>query len=128
MAEQLTDGMKDLLNDIDSVHPKRREAFLSRLREGELEEALMFLYGYSIEVPTWWSNGGGMAFRRDALPDDHPGSIPNYILNELGLIPSDFGYGTVCCPHCGQSLDQKTLNLIKKQTFVEDFEGLSKNP
>ncbi len=45
-----------------------------------------------ISVPAWYRPGGGMMYKRDCLPSEHPGSIYNYIKNELKLNPEDYGY------------------------------------
>jgi hypothetical protein len=43
-----------------------------------------------IEIPVWWNNGG-MLVRRDCLPIIHPEHTYNYIKDNLGLIPEDYG-------------------------------------
>lgn len=50
----------------------------------------------TIEVPEWWSNGGGMMYRRDALEPEHPESTYNYIKNVLNKIPEEYGYYISC--------------------------------
>lgn len=44
-----------------------------------------------IEVPVWWSTGGGSMIRRDALETDHPHSTYQY-LKRHGYTPEDYGY------------------------------------
>lgn len=46
----------------------------------------------TIEVPAWYSNGGGMMVLRDSLEPSHPESTYSYIKNVLGLTPEDYGY------------------------------------
>lgn len=43
-----------------------------------------------IEIPVWWRNGG-MLYRRDCLPINHPEHTYNYVKNKLGVIPEDYG-------------------------------------
>lgn len=45
----------------------------------------------SIEVPVWWSNGGGMSYRRDSLEHDHPEHTYNYVKRTYGVDPKLFG-------------------------------------
>jgi len=44
-----------------------------------------------IEVPTWWVPGGGMMYRRDCLPSDHPESEYNYIKKTYNVRPEEYG-------------------------------------
>lgn len=58
-----------------------------------------------IQVPVWHKNGG-MWIRRDCLDSTHPASYFNYIKNELGLDPEDYGY------YCTQLTEEQT-ELLK---------------
>jgi hypothetical protein len=44
-----------------------------------------------IEVPVWWSPGGGVSYRRDCLSPDHPEHTYNYIKTQLGVDPELYG-------------------------------------
>jgi hypothetical protein len=56
-----------------------------------------------IQVPVWVKDGG-MMINRQYLSPEHPDSYFNYIKNELGLDPEDYGY------YCTQlSEEQKKL-------------------
>jgi hypothetical protein len=44
-----------------------------------------------IEIPVWWSNGDGMIYRRECLSITHPEHTYNYVKNQMGLIPEDYG-------------------------------------
>jgi hypothetical protein len=59
----------------------------------------------TINIPVWWSKGGGMMVRRDCLPFDHPEHPYNYIRDQLNLNPEDYGIfpppQAVICPKCG---------------------------
>ena len=58
----------------------------------------------TIDYPVWWKPGGGMMYRRDALPPDHPEAPYGYIQREYGLDPEDYGIknpiNIVECPIC----------------------------
>ncbi len=45
----------------------------------------------NISIPEWWKPGGGMMYRRNCLPVDHPESDYNYVKNVLKLNPEDYG-------------------------------------
>lgn len=64
-----------------------------------------------ISVPIWWKNGG-MIYRRDCLPIEHPECTYNYIKNQLKKKPEDYG---VFHP------DIKSLDSIKT---LEEAKGL----
>jgi len=63
----------------------------------------------SIEVPIWWKSGGGMMYRRDCLPPDHPEHTYNYIKRLFRVDPEDYGVAKPPehkkCPHCGHPID-----------------------
>jgi hypothetical protein len=52
-----------------------------------------------IQVPVWAKATMGMV-RRGSLDPDHPLSTYNYVKNELGLNPSDFGISSVVPYDC----------------------------
>jgi len=68
-----------------------------------------------IEIPVWWSHGG-MMYRRDCLPIDHPEHTYNYIKDQLGLVPEEYG---VCHP-----IKEKYKNMTKEQliSIIVEFE------
>ena len=72
----------------------------------------------TIDVPVWWSRGGGMMVRRDCLPFDHPEHTYNYIKDKLGLVPEDYGFEpppqAVVCPKCGHVHTTETLTAIRR--------------
>jgi hypothetical protein len=56
-----------------------------------------------IEVPVWVKRGN-MLVKREALDSDDPDHIYNYIKNELGVRPEDYGVEKPKvdrCPNCG---------------------------
>lgn len=65
----------------------------------------------TIQVPEWWVPGGGMMYRRDALPPEHPESTWSYIRKHYpDADPRDFGVEAPKvklpdeCPCCGHRL------------------------
>lgn len=65
----------------------------------------------SIEVPEWWTNTGGMSYRRDALPSEHPESIWNFVRkNYPDVDPREYNIEAPKtkmpdeCPCCGYRL------------------------
>lgn len=68
-----------------------------------------------IEVPVWHKNGG-MWVRRDCLEPEHPASYYNYIKNELGLDPEDYGY------YCTQLSEEqaKLLSSIPNDALLRE--------
>ena len=62
-----------------------------------------------ISIPVWWKPGGGMMYRRDCLPIDHPEHTYNYIVREYGVRPELYGIEKPIdidnvqhtCPSCG---------------------------
>ena len=54
----------------------------------------------TIEVPVWWSNGGGMMIRRECLPFDHPEHPYHYVQRTYGVDPLDYGIEAPQCPCC----------------------------
>lgn len=73
-----------------------------------------------ISIPVWW-RGGGMMYRRDCLPEDHPEHTYNYIKRVLGLEPEKYG---ICkssrthhtCPKCGFVFDD-----IPEEDIYEEY-------
>ena len=64
-----------------------------------------------LKIDSWWrpTGRGGMIFRRDALPVDHPEHIYNYVKREFGVDPEDYGIAnphSKRCPHCGKLLEE----------------------
>lgn len=61
----------------------------------------------TIEVPVWWKPGGGMMYKRECLPADHPESEYNYIKRTYGVNPVDYGIESpeTVCQSCGKSKD-----------------------
>ena len=54
-----------------------------------------------IEVSAWVGHGTGMLVRRDALPYDHPESVPS-VIRRMGHDPAEFGYPV--CARCQRDL------------------------
>jgi hypothetical protein len=53
-----------------------------------------------------WYNTGGMLYRRDCLPLDHPESMYQCIIR-LGLNPTEYGFKVNKCPKCGEEFCYK---------------------
>jgi len=75
-----------------------------------------------IEVPEW-VRGSFMNVRREALPSRHPQSYYNYIKNELGLEPEEYGIFFEARNHQGDKVATKIgiLRKIEKQETIGFF-------
>ena len=69
----------------------------------------------TLEIPEW-VKGSLTSIRRDALPDCHPQSYYNYIKNELGLEPEDYGIFFTARNHHGDKIAKKVGVLMKTES------------
>ena len=80
-----------------------------------------------INIPIWYSNGSGMKYRRDCLPEDHLEHMYNYIKRVYGVDPKLYGInnpmvGVNVCPHCNKDLSKEKNyeSCINDKTYCGD--------